>query len=218
MRILFIAKRGESSVDAAISFCRERGAEVDVFLHDWGESIPEACLRWTGDLIVCYLARWILPASLLDAASLAAINFHPASPEYPGVGCNNMALYDEVDEFGVTCHHMAAKVDSGPIVAVRRFPVAENDTVASLLERTYAELAVLFRGVMAPVLAGEGLPASSETWGDRLFTRRDLQELERITPDMETDEIRRRVRATTFGSWRPYVELGGFRFEVVDPD
>ena len=59
----------------------------------------------------------------------AAINFHPASPEYPGTGCNNFALYENAGEYGVTCHYMAPKADTGKIIKVKRFPVFANDDV-----------------------------------------------------------------------------------------
>ena len=64
-----------------------------------GERLPEDIQCWDGDYIVCFRSLFILPDSLLKKARIAAINFHTAPPEYPGSGCINFALYDEVDVF-----------------------------------------------------------------------------------------------------------------------
>src|SRR4030095_109021 len=93
------------------------------------QPFPQDLHNWKGDLIISYLSQWIIPQLLLEKAAVAALNFHPGPPEYPGIGCTNFAIYDNVDEFGVTCHHMAARVDTGKIIAVKRFPVYESETV-----------------------------------------------------------------------------------------
>ena len=40
------------------------------------------------------IAKKDLSQNLLKKAKKSAVNFHPASPDYPGIGCNNFALYD----------------------------------------------------------------------------------------------------------------------------
>lgn len=106
----------------------------------------------------------------------------------------------------MTCHHMAAKVDTGPIIAVSRFPVCPEDTVESLLERTYEHQIVQFLEVAALIVAGKTLPASEERWTRPPFTRKQFNELFRIAPEMDTAEIARRVRAVSYQQWRPYVD------------
>ena len=51
------------------------------------------------------------------------INFHPGSPEYPGTGCTNFAIYNKEKEYGVTCHYMKTSVDSEILSQVKRFPI-----------------------------------------------------------------------------------------------
>ena len=86
-----------------------------------------------GEYIVCFRSLFVLPKRLIDSASIAAINFHPAPPEYPGSGCINFALYDEVSGYGVTAHFMNELVDNGKIIEVRRFPVAPYDNLPTVL-------------------------------------------------------------------------------------
>lgn len=182
-------------------------------LGKWGDPLPENVRRWEGDYIVSYLSRWVIPEDLLQRAHKAAINFHPASPEYPGIGCNNFALYEDAKEYGTTCHHMATKVDSGKIVEVKRFPVYPQDDVATLLKRTYEHMIALFFEIAGLMAEGKELPVSPETWTRKPFTRKQFNELFKITPDMSQDEIAHRVRAVSFGQYQPYIELQGYKFE-----
>ena len=49
-----------------------------------GEQLPEDIGWWDGDYILCFRSLFFLPKGLLEKARVAAINFHPAPPEYPG--------------------------------------------------------------------------------------------------------------------------------------
>ncbi len=215
--ILFLGKADDPDCVRALDFCRANFTQLTACLGRWGDPLPAEAQEWIGDYIVSYLSRWVVPTDLLGKARIAAINFHPASPEYPGIGCNNFALYEGATHYGVTCHHMAAKVDSGPIIAVRRFPVYPQDTVSSLLERTYANQIALFFEIADLMVDGKPLPRSAETWSRPPFTRKQFEELFRITPDMPADEIARRIRAVSYGAYQPYLELAGHRFEYKPP-
>jgi methionyl-tRNA formyltransferase len=211
--LLFLGKANDPDCARALAFCRQHFAPVTYCLGNWGDPLPTEILAWEGDYIISYLSRWVVPGALLQRARIAAINFHPASPEYPGIGCNNFALYEDAKEYGVTCHHMAPRVDTGSIIAVRRFPVYPEDDVDALLKRTYENQIALFLEIAQIMANGKDLPVSSERWTRPPFTRRQFNELFCITPDMPQDEIARRVRAVSYGPYQPYVEIGGFRFE-----
>lgn len=211
--ILFLGKAEDAYCNRALEFCRQRFTHVTDCLGVWGEPLPQAARDWSGDYIISYLSRWVVPPFLLQRARKAAFNFHPASPEYPGIGCNNFALYEDAQEYGVTCHHMAAKVDTGPIIAVRRFPVYPKDGVAELLERTYQHQIALFFEIVGLLAEGKDLPVSDETWKRPPFSREQFNALFIITPEMSRQEIARRIRAVSYRHWQPYIELHGYRFE-----
>jgi len=215
LRVLFLGKQGDAACGRARSWCQERFTDVAYFDGRWGEPLPDEARVWEGDLIISYLSRWVVPRELLGRATVAAINFHPASPEYPGIGCNNFALYEGAASYGATCHHMAAAVDTGPIIQVVRFPLEPQDCVATLLERTYAAMEKLFVEVMQRFVAEGRFPAAAEQWTRPPFTRAQFEALRRISPDMPAEEVARRVRATDYPPWGPYVELHGFRFQLV---
>ncbi len=211
--ILFLGKTDDPYCQAGLEFCQQNSDNVTSLLGTWGDPLSDEVKNWHGDLILSYLSRWIVPKYLLERAQLAAINFHPASPDYPGIGCNNFALYDNAEEYGATCHHMAPKVDTGGIVKVSRFPVFPNDTVTSILERTYTYQLVLFYDVLGGIFKDEPLPVSEEKWTRKPYSRKEFDELMTITSDMSKEEIMRRIRATDFGDWQPSIKLHGFTFK-----
>ncbi|MEA4906572.1 MAG: hypothetical protein GYA17_07910 [Chloroflexi bacterium] len=218
MSILFLGKqRDDFYTHKAIEFTHQIETDAQVVLGKPGESLPEAVYQREYDYIISYLSPWIVPQALLERARLAAVNFHPAPPEYPGTGCTNFAIYHGVKTYGVTCHHMLSRVDTGNIIAVRRFPVLASDTVYSLTQRCYVYLLALYIDLFSEVANGESLPVSSENWTRKPYRRVEFEALKKIELDMDPEEIRRRVKATTFPGYPgAYVEVGGVRFEYVD--
>lgn len=212
--VLFLGKADDEHAERALDYCVRGFNRLDSYLGGWGDPLPEAVRLWEGDLIVSYLCRWVVPDSVIGHAREGAINFHPGPPEYPGIGCNNFALYDEVDVYGVTCHHMDASVDTGSIIDVRRFRVHGDDDVESLLLRTYDYMLVQFYDMVDRILSGEGLESSGETWTRPPFSRAEFERLRRVTADMSHEEVERRIRATSFGPWQPYVVIGGREFAL----
>lgn len=200
--VLFLGKEKDRHVERAAEFCRLNFESVSVHLGKWGDPLPAGIGLSAWDCIISYLSRWIVPAGLLGQAKLA-INFHPGPPEYPGYGCNNFALYEDAKDYGVCCHHMAPRVDTGAIIATKRFPVLANDDGGTLLARAYDFQLVLFYEIVARIIQEEELPASMEKWTRKPFTRRQFDELGRITADMTKDEVARRTRATNVGALKP---------------
>jgi len=200
--VLFLGKAEDGHVARAVEFCRRHFTKVGVFLGQWGDPLPRDAAAQEWAFIISYLSRWIVPADWLAKAELA-INFHPGPPEYPGYGCNNFAIYEAARDYGVTCHHMAPGVDTGEIIATKRFPVLLNDDGGTLLARAYDYQLVLFYEIVARVIRGEALPVSGENWTRKPFTRRQFDELGQITSDMTKDEIARRTKAVNVSALKP---------------
>jgi methionyl-tRNA formyltransferase len=170
-----------------------------------------------GDLLISFLCPWVLPADLLHQAALA-VNFHPGSSAYPGMGCYNFALYDHTPVYGVVCHHMLPVPDTGRILAEDLFPIRDDDSVESLKYRTREALLVMFRRVLPNVLAGR-LPECDVMWKRAPYRRNDLEALRHITSDMPREEMVRRIRATSYpGCPPPVLRLNGIDFEVRVPN
>jgi len=167
--------------------------------------------------LISYIGPWVIGKNLLDITTLAAINFHPGPPEYPGIGCTNFALYHGAKQFGITVHHMEPKVDSGEIIMVKRFPVAPSDTVWTLSQKCYAYIFAAFCELL-PLFkeCSDFRGMSNEVWRRKPYTRKELDALCEITEDMSDEEVKRRVRATTYPDMPgAYIKKGGYKFEFT---
>lgn len=195
--MLFLGKADDELCSRAAQYLRLHTVRTEVHYGKRGDPWP-AIAHAEFDYLVSYLSPWVVPAYWLGRAREAAINFHPGPPEYPGIGCTNFAIYDQVMMYGITCHHMTPTPDTGAIIRAIRFPIYDTETVLSLTNRSYAYLAWLFYEIIDAVLAGRALPVAAERWTRRPFRRAALDALCRLTPDMSEGEVARRVRATTF--------------------
>jgi len=196
-RIILLAKQERFSREAQAIAEAAFGADVATYTGAVGDPEPEALETGRPDYLISFLSPWIVRKASLDRAG-TAINFHPGSTDYPGIGCYNFALYEGATEFGAVCHHMLAKVDTGDLVMERRFPVLPTDTVETLKLRTMETMVGMFREVVKLIAAGKPLPRADVHWTRRPFTRREMEALKVIEEGMPQEEIDRRVRATVY--------------------
>jgi len=212
-QFLFMGKKNDFYCERAKEFMALSCPDTVFLLGERRDPFPEDVGRWKGDYIISYLSPWIVPEAVLKRATLAAINFHPGPPEYPGTGCTNFAMYNCESSFGVTCHHMDTKVDTGRIIAVKRFPLFPEDTVYSLTQRCYSHILALFFDIISGIIQGIPLPTVGEHWKRSPYRRSELNALCEITADMDPSEISRRIRATTFPKAPgAFVEIKGVKF------
>ena len=214
LRILFLRKKDNQYAQRAEDFVRRHFQQPLIFAGGRKDKLPEEVMNWKGDLMVSFISSWIYPEQLLLKAAVAAINFHPGSPEYPGTGCTNFAIYNKAKEYGVTCHHMNTEVDSGKIIAVKRFPVIESDSVYSVTQHCYKLIEETFYEIMNHILQGQPLPLTNEQWKRKPFTRKQLDELCTITPDMTETEINRKIKATTYKTPWAFTKIGKHIFKL----
>ena len=216
MKILFIGKKDDYFSKQAQLFLMEKWGQFDLEIIESSrrEKIPEHLFEWEGDYIFSYLSQWIIPGDILNKAKIAAINWHPGSPDYPGIGCTNFALYNKEVEFGITCHHMLSKVDTGKVIEVLRFPVTPNETVLSLTQKAYSNIFQSFIGIIDRIEKNESLPISNENWTRKPYTRKELNELCEIDLSMNKEEVELRIKSTTYD--RPWAQLKfhGYNFKL----
>src|SRR3977135_115641 len=120
--IILLAKPTEWSQHAGALAHALFGDRLRVVNLNRGDPFPEL-VREHYSVILSFLSPLIVPVWLLDRTD-SAINFHPGTADYPGIGCYNFALYENAEQYGAICHHMESKVDTGKIIAERRFKVS----------------------------------------------------------------------------------------------
>ena len=130
----------------------------------------------------CFQAKYLLnflsapyvPRSEMEKFKYA-INFHPAPPEYPGVGSASLALYDKRLTHGVTAHVMDEQFDHGEILRVRRFAIDPAWGYQLLFERALDETLALFREMCRDIAADRPLKKYDGGWGGKAVTRRQFE-------------------------------------------
>ncbi|MDQ6757247.1 MAG: hypothetical protein M3004_09965 [Bacteroidota bacterium] len=218
LKILFIRKANDLFADKAEEFILLHYPSAKIVSGTRQQTFPKELYSWGGDIIISYLSQWIIPKEVLQKAKIAALNFHPGPPEYPGIGCTNFAIYNQEDEFGVTCHHMNPKVDTGEIINVKRFPVFETDTVYSITQTCYAYILSMFYEIIYLLMKGENIPSANETWKRKPYLRKELDNLCKLTPDMDIDEIERRIKATHYLHPWAFMQVENRVIKLTDDD
>ncbi|MDX2145155.1 MAG: formyltransferase family protein [Rhodospirillaceae bacterium] len=167
--------------------------------------------------LISFAGRVIVPDAVLAALPGPAYNFHPGPPNYRGLFPSVFALYDQATSFGVTCHEMTAEVDSGPIVAVERFPIAADFDRETLDGMTYAAMLSLVEKLAAPLReVAVPLPRCAETWSGPIRRRADFDALCRLPANATEAEFKRRLRAVGEGPRHALsVELFGREFRLT---
>jgi methionyl-tRNA formyltransferase len=165
----------------------------------------QARIRELGaDVMVVVAYGQILPASLIEAPRLGTLNVHASLlPRHRGPAPVEWAILSGDSETGVTIMQMDAGVDTGPILAQERVPIAPGE-IAPRLEGRLANvggrllvrtLDDLVEGRVQPVPQ----PAVGATHAPRL--RSEDGKLDPTT--MTADDIDRKVRALVgrVGTW-----------------
>jgi methionyl-tRNA formyltransferase len=167
------------------------------------------------DVVISFLFWKLIREPLISLGRIGCLNFHPAPlPDLRGLGGYNIAILEGREQWGVSCHFVDERYDTGDLVEVERFPIEpETETAFSLDLRSQERLLALFQRVMAQALAGEELPREPQREG-RYVDRAEFEALRVVRPG---DDLARKLRAF----WYPphpgaVVELDGRRLTLVD--
>ena len=110
----------------------------------------EELRRLEPDVIAVVAYGRILPQTVLDLPPKGCVNIHASLlPALRGSGPIPWAVLQGLEETGVTAMFMAAEMDAGDMIAVRKTPIDPDENAQSLLNR----------------LAGLGAELLSETLG-----------------------------------------------------
>ena len=137
----------------------------------------------------------IVPAAILDLPPRGILNVHPSLlPRHRGATPIPAAILAGDRETGVTLIRMDEGLDTGPIVAAKRWALDGTET-APELEALAAEAgAALVTATLGPWLRGEVAPNTQPTEGVTL-TRPLRREDGRLDPARSAAELERQVRA-----------------------
>lgn len=190
---------------------RENG--IDVIIQSeipWNESV---------DFVISYMYRHLVKPDVISMAKRAAVNFHAGPlPGFGGWAFYNVAILENVSEYGCTCHYMDDGFDTGPVFQVRRFPVdASQETACSLERKTQQEMIKLFIDFCDIVETREILPLEEQDKSKiRYLKQPEFEALKLIPPDADEETVQRYARAFWFPPYQcAYTFIGDTKVEVV---
>jgi len=100
--------------------------------------------------------RYLLPKSLLDVAPLGTVNLHPSLlPKFRGRAPVNWAILHGESELGLTAHFVEEGMDTGDIIAQKRFTLSEDQDVGDALRMLYPIYSAITREVLGMFRAGQ---------------------------------------------------------------
>jgi methionyl-tRNA formyltransferase len=205
---VLLLRDGHTLNRSAALICR---ANLQILAAVESREVDEARLaELKPDVVLSFLNEYILRGPLLG---IQGINFHPAPPNYPGRGGASLALFDGAKSYGATAHMIAAAVDSGPIVAVKRFPIEADDCCDAVYARAeVAALELLIEFVDRYGKSGEIGSDATEAWTRKPTTKREFQQW-LVADPADPLAFVRKVKAARHPRFPgPFVDLHGFRF------
>ncbi len=176
------------------------------------------------DYLISVQYHEIIRGAYLSKAKKMAINLHMAPlPEYRGCNQFTFAILDGKKEFGTTLHIMSEGIDSGDIIAERRFPVPQDCFVKELYDLTFKESCILFEEEIANILNGEvKAVAQSKFLGVRgcsMHFRKEIHRVKEIDLSWSEEKIWRHLRATSMpGFPPPYFKINGKKVNLLIDD
>ena len=170
--------------------------------------------KLNGLRLIAFCTDIIVPTSVLELCDAGAYNFHPGSPEYPGLFPSCFAIYEGAISFGATAHRMTQDIDAGEIVGTEIFEIPQDIDRFTLDSKSFEAIARLFSR-LADQLAdiGTPLPPSGEEWTGRARGKKDFSQLCHLPQDVDKIEFDRRYRAVGEGPLQALsIELFGHCF------
>lgn len=157
--------------------------------------VIEAIARLRPDLGVLADYGRLIPEALLALPARGILNLHPSLlPRHRGAAPIQATILAGDREAGVTLIRMDAGLDTGPIVAVERWPLGGRETAPELEARAAAAGAALLRRSLAGWLAGT-LPAHAQPAEGVTLTRPLRRADGHLDPARTAAELERQVRA-----------------------
>lgn len=151
------------------------------------------------DLMVVVAYGLLLPQAVLDIPRLGCVNIHASLlPRWRGAAPIQRAILAGDTETGVGLMQMEKGLDTGPVLAEARCPIAPDDTASTLHDRLSELGARLLAGNLDALLAGQ-LTAAPQSEAGATYARKLDKAEAGIDWQQDAAAIDRQIRA--FNPW-----------------
>lgn len=152
------------------------------------------------DVAVVVAYGLILPQPVLDAPRLGCLNIHASIlPRWRGAAPIHRAILAGDAETGVAIMQMEAGLDTGPVLALTRTPIAADDTTASVHDR----LSTMGADLICDVLDRLPLPAVPQPQDGVTYAAKIDKTEARIDWTLPAEQVDRQIRGLSPfpGAW-----------------
>ncbi len=219
-KILFLNRDKDLFAKKIISELKKKSKHLNVISTDKSKVKTKNNIKF--DFIFAFRSHHILKKKLIKKAKYAAINFHPGPPEYRGIGCVNYALYEKSRNYGATAHLIDEKIDHGRIIDVKRFKIKKNESVESLLNKTYKHQVKQAIQIIHSLSSNPGnlekmfKKNREKKWSKKIKKRIFLNKFYKINKNISRLDLKKKIRATVTKKFKPYLMLHGVKFTYVE--
>jgi methionyl-tRNA formyltransferase len=185
--------------------------ELDVLLPARRSRIAPLLASVEPDLVVCMGFPWKIPPDALAVPRLGWLNGHPSLlPRHRGPLPVAWAIREGDEEIGITFHRMDADLDTGPILAQRRYPVGKLQPPDTFYPEFGPTVGETLAEALERLAAGdEGTPQPEGGNYESFFTEEDAWlDLSRSAADVHR----------LAWAWRYAMSLGGVRGALLELD
>jgi methionyl-tRNA formyltransferase len=192
--------------------------ELDVLLPARRGTVAPLLASVEPDLVVCMGFPWKIPPDALAVPRLGWLNGHPSLlPRHRGPLPVAWAIREGDEEIGITFHRMDAELDTGPILAQRRYPVGELQPPDTFYPEFGPTVAETLAEALERLAAGdEGTPQPEGGNYESFFTEDDVW-LDLSCPALEVHRLAWawRYAMSPAGTRGGLLELGGGPVRVL---
>lgn len=187
------------------------------------EKIPRSVEKWRGDFIFSYHNYWLIKKNVIDSANIMAVNFHPGTPELPGSGSYNWAIYLNKKKFGTTIHLMNEKIDNGKILRVKTFRIDKKITLEKLIKKsdkfrksTFINFISFLNKQNSFTIKQFLMKNRKHFWSRKARKISDLDKIKTLNFNLSYHEIKKRVRAFHTDKYPVTLNFKKFKFILVN--
>tara|TARA_B100001057_G_C22826782_1_gene941754 strand:- start:628 stop:1521 length:894 start_codon:yes stop_codon:yes gene_type:complete len=140
LKILFVCARFDNSDQRLKELSTQEGIDFITEKNINSPKFIEKLKRYNCDIFISMSFNQIFKKETYTIPTIGTINCHAGKlPFYRGRNILNWVLINDEKEFGITVHFVNEGIDTGDILLQKTFPINDNDSYKTLLEKAYIE-------------------------------------------------------------------------------
>lgn len=219
-KILFLGRYNDEISIKILKILQKKFLNVNyIFSKKHYEKFPRKLEKKKFDCVLSYRNYIVLPKNFLNSNKIS-INLHPGPPKYRGIGCLNFAIYNRERSYGVTCHFMKPKIDSGKIIITKNFTMPKNVTVGKLIRKTASEGFKVMKKIILIIEKTnfqkklEDLAKNNRKckWSKKKYTKKQLEKLYWIKGHNNKNKLNLIIKSTLYKKFKPFIIKNNVKF------